>query len=463
MLKGLFENQLLKILFSPGMIILLILVIIGVVLLIIYRDRAKKLFGTATGLLLAIIFPLLLFFFVRAASKPGKEPMSSTTMFKKMEYMEELRLVSFYSEEVLVLGTKENIQRLVENLDEELKALNQQVTIAEAALNSQKEELDALIEQLVTDKEKFKTIEAKLKLHKKEIKAFRKFNPDNTYTLSDSLMRKTGTVINTMFQEFQDSLAIYQDSLNSIKTKKWKSIRPKKLRREKRRDLKEFLKTQEIRTKQLHEAVLSQLKIEHEIQRDQLNALQEFEDEKARELKKNKRAYHKRIKDGERALQKLRNKQQRGEEKLKEAKMELAFAIEEGNDIEPEILIVAPAEIAVFINMKNVEIEEIGDSVLNVFVPPIEFAPALIELPDSAGVYDIDSRQTEWEISQQGAYFDLFDQLKGTLLEKQTEVQAKAIENGIIQEGEKMAKIYLENFMRPLGLEVNIIQTQLEE
>ena len=33
-----------------------------------------------------------------------------------------------------------------------------------------------------------------------------------------------------------------------------------------------------------------------------------------------------------------------------------------------------------------------------------------------------------------------------------------AIENGIIEDGERMARLYLENFMRPLGLEMEFIQ-----
>ena len=134
-----------------------------------------------------------------------------------------------------------------------------------------------------------------------------------------------------------------------------------------------------------------------------------------------------------------------------EAEQELKFAEEDSAAIDPEVLIILPATVSVYIDMKKVVTEKEGDSLLVITLPPIEFDPVLIDLPTDSAVYKLDSRDSEWVTSQQGAYYDLFGQLKEAILQKEQEVRDKAVENGIVEEGQKMAREYLTNFVTPLG------------
>jgi len=109
---------------SLGVIILGAVVFVIIVLLLIFRNKSKRLFSTTSGILAFISITVLLSSAFHSISKPDKKPMSSTEMFKKMEYIEHLKLVSFYSEEVLILGTKENVQRIVDNLEKEKESLS---------------------------------------------------------------------------------------------------------------------------------------------------------------------------------------------------------------------------------------------------------------------------------------------------------------------------------------------------
>ncbi|MEL6718498.1 MAG: hypothetical protein AAFP82_07265 [Bacteroidota bacterium] len=89
-----------------------------------------------TALIIAGIFGVS-FFYTRYINKLNNQfiPMTSTSMFKKLEYVEKLKLVSFYSEEVIVLGTKEKVQKRVDKLTQDSVALAEKKIKAENNLN----------------------------------------------------------------------------------------------------------------------------------------------------------------------------------------------------------------------------------------------------------------------------------------------------------------------------------------
>ena len=90
---------------------------------------------------------------------------------------------------------------------------------------------------------------------------------------------------------------------------------------------------------------------------------------------------------------------------------------------------------------------------VHILLPPIQMDSVVIDLKDDA-IYDLDKDEKEWVATQQGAYFDIFGQLKDALLEKEQIIKEKASENGILIQGKAMAKSYLQNFIQPLGYEV---------
>ncbi|MEM6698275.1 MAG: DUF4230 domain-containing protein, partial [Bacteroidota bacterium] len=129
------------------------------------------------------------------------------------------------------------------------------------------------------------------------------------------------------------------------------------------------------------------------------------------------------------------------------------FAKEKNIDIEPEILIVVPAEISSYIDMAEIKIRRDESDTVHVLLPPILMDSVMIDLKDDA-IYDLDKKKKELVATEQGAYFDIFGQMKDAILEKEQLVKEQAIENGILTQGEEMAKSYLRNFIHPLGYEV---------
>ena len=393
--------------------------------------------------------------------------MSSTTMFKKMEYMEHLNLVSFYSEEVMVLGTKEKVFKIVEKLREKVKELDQEIEIKERSLFVAQHDLDSVITDLVEDKSELNEINNQLKEKKKLVKKVRKFNQKEIKWMPNEFKDNSNdSSIISAFNTAHQILTIALNNYNNLKEEfdaiKWRKVKPKKVRRDRRKTMLDTLQSRQLRIEREHQALLNLLELNLETEERKIDALEIIENDKAKDLKDTKDGYQKIIKDIQKELKKIRDKRQKARTKLNKAELELKFALQEGEEIEPEILIVAPAQISVYIDMKAVKIEELADSLVRIYIPPIAFNRTLIELPDSS-VYDIDGKETEFETSLQGAYFDLFGQLKETVLEKEAEVKTKAIENGIVEDGERMARLYLENFMRPLGLEMEFIQEKEED
>jgi len=330
--------------------------------------------------------------------------------------------------------------------------------MSEENMASIQKELDDIIIKMVVNADSVKGVIENLKERRKAVKSFGNFSlkkpsAKNIWIDQDSLIKG-------MYASYDTAFSTYEKFKDSLKNKSWRAIKKRKERRKQRQALIDEIDSLKADVKAKHSLVLSRIELDLEIEQQLLDPMKTMAGEVKKGLQADKKRHEDWLQASNRALKKLRKDKQIVEERLDEANMELKFALDSGEDIEPEVLVVAPAEIAVYINMKEVLIEEAEDSteIVRIYVPPIAFDRALIELPDKEGVYDMDGKKTELSNSQQGAYFDLFDQLKVTILEKHIEVKDKAIANGIIQEGEKMARVYLENFMRPLGIAYEIIQ-----
>ena len=444
---------------SPSLTIIILLILVIVILGFFFRKKSPLLLQTILGPVIGIGIIIVIVLLKQAIKKPV-QPMSSTAMFKKMEYIEHLKLVSFYSEEIMVLGTKEKVQKLVDKLTSKQKEMEIELAVKDSKLLRKQEELDALIVAIADNELAFKNEKDALKKKEAKFKAFRRCNLSRLCVYPGGILEDSSSLqlTYTRFVAAYNSYKVYESSFEA-KPKPWANLR-KKARRTIRKNMKDTLQLKKAALEAIHADITRSLEREIEISRRKFEDLENTKANIDDDQKKDKKSLIKSRNLLRKQCKKALEKKQKIDRKLKEATLELEFAKELGEEIDPEVLIIAPAEISVFINMKKVSMNvvELEDSILHVHIPPIEFDPALIELPDSATVYEVDNNKSELMISKQGAYFDLFGQLKEAVLEKQSEVKSKAIENGIIAEGEKMARSYLENFMRPLGLEMKFTQ-----
>ncbi len=104
---------------------------LGLLILIILTLFLKQKRVLITAALLLGAAGLAFLFLHNYKKRNPLQPMTSASMFKKMDYIEHLKLVSFYSEEIVVLGTKEKVQKIVDKLERQLLQLNKDVNVEE--------------------------------------------------------------------------------------------------------------------------------------------------------------------------------------------------------------------------------------------------------------------------------------------------------------------------------------------
>ncbi|MEL7533691.1 MAG: DUF4230 domain-containing protein, partial [Bacteroidota bacterium] len=123
-------------------------------------------------------------------------------------------------------------------------------------------------------------------------------------------------------------------------------------------------------------------------------------------------------------------------------------------------LFIVPIAVSVYIDMEQVLINEEldADSNLVINLPPLQFNPVIIDLPTDSAVYKLARGKKSTVASEQGAYYDLFGQLKVAIIEKEAEAVLKAAENGILEEGRTMAENYISTFIEPLGYQIKFAE-----
>lgn len=461
--------------FSLSILNILPFVVIALIVLvgIVFRKQLKLL---STLIALILIVGIGSFLFFNAQTKDKSKPITSASMFKKMEYIEHLKLVSFYSEEIVVLGTKEKVQKIVDKLESQIKALNQQEKQDALSIDFWQHSLDSVTEKLVTDEGKFRQEKENLKNLRQNYRSFKRSKPtteEGSNILEDLLskdkdLKQDSSLIN-LLQDYKKSIILWNTKDSVFQTKPWsKKQNPdlnRKRRAEKRKTLKDEKDKLELALTNQQERLASRLKRDLDIREEKIDDLEKVVSDETSNLKKSKKNYAQKRNESRDKWERTIKKRKKFEAKLVEAKLELKFAEEVGEEIDPEVLIILPAAVSVFIDMRKVHIEggEIGDSLITIQIPKPEFDPVLIELPEDSAVYKLDKKDSEWVTSHQGAYYDLFGQLKEAIIEKEKEVKAKAIENGIEEEGKKMAEIYLKSFVAPLGYEVEFKAKEEDE
>ncbi|MEL6718497.1 MAG: DUF4230 domain-containing protein [Bacteroidota bacterium] len=239
----------------------------------------------------------------------------------------------------------------------------------------------------------------------------------------------------------------YDSLLLNFNTKPWKSGNKK------RKEYKEELEQWKERFIQTKANLASRLQAKVALKENHYQNLKRENKKKESIFKTQKKEALTTIDKARKQWEKTVEKLQKTTYKLQEARVELAFAKEKNIDIEPEILIVVPAEVSSYIDMAAIKIRKDESDTVHILLPTIQMDSVIIELKDDA-IYDLDKKEKEWMATQQGAYFDIFGQLKDALLEKEQLIKEKAQENGILTQGEEMAKSYLQNFIEPLGYEV---------
>ena len=434
---------------NPLHIALGILVITLLIIAFIYRKKIY-LFGGILVLVGALVLGSLSVFLFKKVNNPFR-PLTSTAVFKKMEYIQHLQLVAHYSEEIVMIGTEEKVRQIVERREKELKIAESTVARFEDSIQFYKGKIGEIY-QTVDDEQK--SLSASLKVIEEYQECYKAFFKDGQSIDSTSwicnkeleIFKVAGSesMLEMLFGQYKKSYREWVLAQSNFDNKTWKQLPKLGERLKERKKQKDELGIFQSELSRKHGLLCSAIESRLSRQWNTIseNTLSKLDTKKAKKEQAGK--YLALLETAEDGHKKALKTQKTAQDRLAEAKTELIFAEELGEDLEPELLVILPAEVSVYIDMSEIVIHEdsLEKGVVYVRLPELKFDPVLVDLPEDSVVYQLDRKDSEFQSSQQGAYYELFSQLKEAVLDLEVESKKKAIENGILEEGDKMIKEY---------------------
>lgn len=390
--------------------------------------------------LLLVILAISVFFLIKRQFFPDNpaEP-RVISLFDKVEYVRELRLVTHYAEELLEIGVQDALARKVERQEEKAEnslLLSRQLTAKSDLANnyafqvaSNVANLDRRKRALIVERDQITTM-------------FREFDPGNRVTV-----REVKRILNQHPDAFSDSLKnkvqIWTNLTRQMANNASDRQTFKQTIREFEKEIIQIATEEASRRKEQFEIDLANL----ERALDQVkSALESAKDEERRAEKQARHSSDEAIEAG---LQYQQDTVLLGE-------LERELSIQETNPL-PKLIAVVSTEVTAMVNLEGME-TEINDQDLRICgVPPAVIDTNVrIELSSdnrfltAKNLTIFSSGKSEDEI-EKGMYYHVYEEMKEALAEIEPEVIADAIDRGILEEADKLALEYLEKMGRSLG------------
>ena len=378
-------------------------------------------------------------------------PIEPTNVFKSIEYVEELHLSTYFFEELLVLGTPEKVKQLVENLQQEVEELSNEVRKKTFFVSQAQAALSKLDDELANNNPDLSSKQAQLQVAKDLYDAInkRKSKIIKLLAKNDSLF---GGTVQQAYRTFKST----QERLDALPSR---NLSPAQTR------LKAQLEASIGTFKSLLEKAIedestlrwkTQEKIKGEVSR-----LQKAENKDQKDLEKNQKEAEKRLSKAQNALKKAQKTLTEKTEELERAEEELAWAKQTGEDtLKPKLMIIAETQLSSYVDLKELKVNQRPfDDTLLVYVPKPQLDSVIVKIDDdSTKLYQLARAERE-NVSNDGAYYDIFQQLKNEIIAAEARVKKRAIEAGIIEETKKLAKEYVLQFAGNLNLPVIFVDS----
>ncbi len=374
-------------------------------------------------------------------------PIAPTNIFKSIEYVEELRLSTYFFEELLILGTPENVKELRDNLQKEANVLRNKARSA----------------QFVVDQAHNKLLEIESQIASKN-PALTEARKDmlGVESLFDQINKREGVLLKMLAINdslFGDSVKIYFHRLEEAQ-RNWDNRKKVVIFNPRENSINRQLKEALDLVKSLFD---NAIKAEFELRENTLitkkDAVKRLEDL----AKKNDKALAKKQEDAEKEwkaalkeLGKIQHLVADKERELGRAENELERVIQsQGDTIKPKLMIIAQAQISAYVNLKNLKINQRQfDDTLEVYVPQPQLDSVIVMIDDdSTSLYPLSRAELD-KASDEGAYYDIFQQLKNAIIQAEGRVKKRAYEAGIMAETHRLAKEYVQQFASNLNLHI---------
>ncbi|WNJ17333.1 DUF4230 domain-containing protein [Pontibacter sp. G13] len=415
-----------------------------------------------TFLLALLLVGIVAGFFLRNAfKKKGYHPIAASSIFKKIEHVKQLRLVSYYSEELVVLGEQREFltelaekKETVNRLNSEISTLQQQITLTEQGLEQLKVLDGTFVSQLPE-------LNAELIYRSTMLNVVSGLNVKNfTQQQADSLSNWYEADILANLKLGQ--LLALKDSLAKNQQDRDDRTITRKVYKDRKSAINELLEPFDQGLKAFADAKSQTLEDKIKSLKQSITKTEKRERKTAKIRSDNLAEYRKRLSE-------LKDELWQSSFKLEEATRDLSIAEQELADaqsdpltgkaagLDPKILMTLPAELYVYMDLTQIQINEdsLESKILYVQLPEIEADSVFLDVASSR-VDALDN--STFTTKGQRAYHMLLEQLKLALLNKSQKVRQEAIDAGVLSEAQFMAENYVGKFFGSMGVEVRFEQ-----
>lgn len=385
---------------------------------------------------------LLLFSLTHRRSRADRLPIIS--ILDHTQYMEELILVGFYSDQLVVLGDESKLE----------KQLDQAIQDSSSAFKKYES-----LRERKAEMEVRKQAQEKLgQSYSKEL--------DSLYALRDSASRAYDQVD----MNFKKFLAQTEGKSTSELTRKYNASIA--------RHAASYDSTQQLNPSN-HKGRKQKRLAEKKAESDLKNAFSDLKASRLATWKERKKShqlkeYEQDQKRDKKTEEKITNRLQSLTTQTEEAKAEYLSARSKVNTLweatekaykesegtfdvkHPKLVVVVPCHLTTYIDLQKIKYDFQGDTMVTVTVDSIIMGEVDVLL-DSAHYYDVAKRAPEVRFEREGLYQLIFEELRLQMQTINQEVQEKAISSGIMTRSCSQATGYFQNLMTSYGYKVKVV------
>ncbi len=412
------------------------------------------------GLIGVILIALYFVFFKEDKTFRNIQP---AALLKKIEYVEQLKLVTYYYEEIIILGTKRRVEKIVERQQAKVEQAEKELFLREFELMQIEAKLDTINEQMFKTMGQDSSFQQLIKAEQNLKKARILFHSmDRDFSEFSKIKKDLDKDANFYGPQVAKAFISYRQIDAALQAAK--QVKRRNLDRQGRKDntalkdrLSQQLAFQEIDLKSAIRVEKSNRRILLSKYMDEVREKKFDIDNRQKKLKNRKKNTEKALSKARKAYDKATNDLEEKKAKLLQAQEELNLAKEQEDHIDPKLLIVVPAQITAYIDMREVQTDTdfFTGASLQVKLPTPKLDSVIISL-DSTDHYEL-SNKFEVDLTSKGVYYDIYQQLKDAILEKEVVVKEKALNEGIVKETHEMAAEYIKGFAATLGYSVRFV------
>ncbi|MDP5170695.1 MAG: DUF4230 domain-containing protein [Bacteroidia bacterium] len=391
--------------------------------------------------LLLVILAIAVFFLIRTQFFP-KNPAAPRviSLFDRVEYVRELRLVTFYSEELLEIGVQDALSRKVERQEEAVE----NAVLLRTQLAQKNELANGYAAKAAANRI---SLERRLRFQLRErdslVSNFRDVDPGRRVTARE------------LQRILQDHPNAYSPELRN-KVRMWATLpnsqAEKKLFEE---EIKSMAETESENKRASHKIELQKLD-------GQIAQVREFLDQAKEEEKRAEREARNSNSEASQAYLQFRQ----DSVLLVELKIELVN--QQVNPL-PKLIAVVSTEVTAFVDLEGMD-SDIEDNMLTLCGVTSARVDSNVRINLSSdnryltakNLTILSTGKSENEI-EMGVYYHVYEEMKEALVEMKSKVISDAIERGLLVEADQMARNYLEQMGRSLGFGKVVVKESCEE